>query len=542
MIPSLVNDMDLIVIDPNGTTHYPWTLDPSNPGNPAVRNQVDHVNNIEQVQIDSGQSGVYRIVISGYSIAQGPQKFSLMASPLLIRCSSSGTVSLDRNSYGCNGAIGIQVVDCDLNVDDNAIDSVEVTLTSSSGVTLPVTLFESGEATAAFYANGILVGEGGMQAQHEDTIIVSYEDESNSEGGSEVVTDDATVDCEFPLIIDVIAQEVLTHEATIHVTTSENTTIDVYFGELCFKFTAGAHDHEPHIVHDVELSGLNDNTTYRYEVHAIDGAGNTVVDNNNGSCYYFTTADVPSFFTEQDSGFDLDGMSVTFTPYENIDQYRACAEPITSLPSDPNDGASISLGDDDYETRNTSQPVWFYGESYSQVHIGSNGQLTFIEGSTDYTETLAEHFNLTGISMLWDDLNPASGGAIRFAEYGDRSVVTFVNVPEYSNSNSNTFQCELFYDGIVRLSWLGVDSNDNIVGLSQGNGMPQDFEETDLSASNDCGEPVVAGDVNGDGLVNVADILAVVDAWGPCLMCPEDLNGDGFVNVVDLLEVVGNWT
>jgi hypothetical protein len=63
-----------------------------------------------------------------------------------------------------------------------------------------------------------------------------------------------------------------------------------------------------------------------------------------------------------------------------------------------------------------------------------------------------------------------------------------------------------------------------------------------LSASNDCGDPVTLGDVNGDDLVDVADILAVVDAWGSCLSCPEDLNGVGFVDVVDLLEVVGNWT
>ena len=49
------------------------------------------------------------------------------------------------------------------------------------------------------------------------------------------------------------------------------------------------------------------------------------------------------------------------------------------------------------------------------------------------------------------------------------------------------------------------------------------------------------GDVNGDGLVDVSDLLAVMDAWGPCNGCSADLNGDGIVDVVDLLEVVGNW-
>jgi hypothetical protein len=73
-------------------------------------------------------------------------------------------------------------------------------------------------------------------------------------------------------------------------------------------------------------------------------------------------------------------------------------------------------------------------------------------------------------------------------------------------------------------------------------GMLPMFEEDDLSALNDCGDPYVLGDVNGDGIVNVVDILAVVNAWGLCFSCPEDLNGDGVVNVVDLLDVVGSWT
>ena len=540
VIPSLVNDIDLVVIDPTGTTHYPWTIDPNNPGNPAVRTHADHLNNIEQVQIDAAQPGVYRIIMTGYNIAQGPQSFGLMASPMLIQCSSSGMASFDRSSYACGATVGLQVVDCDLNVDDGVVDTTEVMVESSSGDEIQVVLTETGEATSSFAAT-IVIGED-IMAGEGDLLTVTYIDANDGQGGYNIeITDTASVDCTSPSIGTVTISNVMTHEATVTITTDEDTSVRIYFGEVCTNLNGEANSNQMSTTHVVQLTGLEDNTTYQFEVRASDAAGNTVVDDNGGSCYAFTTADVTSFFTEQDSGFDMDGMSVTFTPYANVDQYRACAEPITSLPSDPNGGSIVSLGDDDYESRSTPQPVWLYGQSYSTLYICSNGRVTFGGGSTDYTETISEHFSMTGISMLWDDLNPGSGGTIRYATLTDRAVVTFNNVPEYSNNGSNTFQCELFYDGVIRLSWLGIDSNDNIVGLSAGGGTPQDFEENDLSESSDCDDPTIPGDVNGDGVVNVNDILAVMDAWGPCIACPADLNGDGIVNVVDLLEVVGNW-
>ncbi|MEE3001141.1 MAG: S8 family serine peptidase [Planctomycetota bacterium] len=57
-----------------------------------------------------------------------------------------------------------------------------------------------------------------------------------------------------------------------------------------------------------------------------------------------------------------------------------------------------------------------------------------------------------------------------------------------------------------------------------------------------CDDASIPGDANGDGKVNVDDILAVIAMWGSsCSDCTEDLNGDGTVDVNDLLLVIANW-
>ncbi|MHC5113288.1 MAG: choice-of-anchor B family protein [Planctomycetota bacterium] len=55
-------------------------------------------------------------------------------------------------------------------------------------------------------------------------------------------------------------------------------------------------------------------------------------------------------------------------------------------------------------------------------------------------------------------------------------------------------------------------------------------------------ETAVEGDVNGDGVVNFADVLAIIAAWGPCGPdCDADLNGDEVVNFADILVAIANW-
>lgn len=56
--------------------------------------------------------------------------------------------------------------------------------------------------------------------------------------------------------------------------------------------------------------------------------------------------------------------------------------------------------------------------------------------------------------------------------------------------------------------------------------------------------PAEPGDANGDGNVNVVDLLSLINSWGPCPAlgyCFVDFNFDGIVNVSDLLLLIENW-
>jgi len=65
-----------------------------------------------------------------------------------------------------------------------------------------------------------------------------------------------------------------------------------------------------------------------------------------------------------------------------------------------------------------------------------------------------------------------------------------------------------------------------------------------------CGgaSPSIPGDLNGDGVVNGADLGVLLTNWGPCppprqgpAPCPGDLNGDGVVDGADLGILLSNW-
>ena len=53
----------------------------------------------------------------------------------------------------------------------------------------------------------------------------------------------------------------------------------------------------------------------------------------------------------------------------------------------------------------------------------------------------------------------------------------------------------------------------------------------------------VPGDLDGNGVVDVNDLLIIIAAWGVCSGdCPADLSGDGVVEVNDILQLLSFWS
>src|SRR6185503_13645496 len=117
------------------------------------------------------------------------------------------------------------------------------------------------------------------------------------------------------------------------------------------------------------------------------------------------------------------------------------------------------------------------GTSYGTCYVGSNGYITFGSGDTNYVESLSSHFSLPRVSALFDDLDPGAGGTISWKQLADRFAATWQSLPEYGTVNSNNFQIELFFDGRIRITRLGITATDGLIGLSQGLGTPADFIE-----------------------------------------------------------------
>ncbi|MBD3869397.1 MAG: hypothetical protein IFK94_14850, partial [Acidobacteria bacterium] len=435
-------------------------------------------------------------------------------------CPDDGRVRLDRPHYACDGTVEVTVLDCGLNTDDETAETVVVSIDSESETGIETVTLTETSPTSARFQGAINLGEidapGVLLITEGNTVTVTYLDADDGAGGMNVpVTAVATVDCTPPLISGVQAGNIEPRSADVSFITDEPASGAVNYGTSCGQLTDTSSSNIFSTSPTVSIFGLIDNTTYYYSVEAEDEAGNLASDDNGGACYTFTTPEIPDFFTELFTGDnDTDFLRLQFTPNGSPDFYDSCVTTISGFPTDPTGGTALTLTDDSFGTVNLTpgNTVSLYGVAYNTFYVGSNGFITFNSGSSDTSETLEEHFNQPRISALYDDLNPASAGTVSWKELPDRVVVTYDGVTEYSQTNTNDFQIEMFFSGAITINYLTVDVTDGLAGLSSGNGLSPDFLETDLSAMAAC----LVGTCL-DGILNQDEER--IDCGGDCPPC-----------------------
>ena len=217
---------------------------------------------------------------------------------------------------------------------------------------------------------------------------------------------------------------------------------------------------------------------------------NTTSGRSQSRLFTLSVGQPNDYFTElfAANNFDLDHSSITFTPDGGVNLYSACRMATGSFPTDPAGGGSLGLTDDSSAqvTLSGTNSVALYGRRTNVFFVGSNGYITFDDADAGNAAAYASHFSRPRIAALMQDWNPDAAGSITSKELADRIAITYAGVPLYDDTAPNSFQIELFYDGRIRLTWIGISFRNGLTGLSAGQGVPIGFAASDLSTHLSC--------------------------------------------------------
>ena len=180
---------------------------------------------------------------------------------------------------------------------------------------------------------------------------------------------------------------------------------------------------------------------------------------------------------QRQNQFNLDGATLTFAPAAARYRYAVSQQGFDSAAASA--GAPLVALDDD-DTRLVPLPFAFpfYGASYREVYVNSDGNLTFTASDTASSQRSLGRMTAgpPRISPLFDDLNPSqTAGGVRVLSEATRVVVSWVKAPEYADfgrGTAQTFQARLYFDGRIEFSYSGVTPSSAVVGIAPGNLQP----------------------------------------------------------------------
>ena len=287
-LAALVNDLDLEVIAPDGTTYHGNQFEngesiPDAPG-------FDSINNVEAVHIFVPQPGEYIVRVRARNVPSDArvdtgavdQDFALVASALILP-PGEGIVFLDRPAYTAPSRIKIKVIDTSLSVAATpSVTLKSATETNGFAVTLKYAGYPGSFTGSVATATGAAANDGKFQIAHGNWIRVEYLDAS----AGVIRTANAVADL-LPPVITSVADANEYGDAVISWFTDEPASSVVRFSTnttLNFVIT----DNFLVTEHSVMLTNLLPGRTYKFTVSCTDSAGNTSTNNNGGALFSFT--------------------------------------------------------------------------------------------------------------------------------------------------------------------------------------------------------------------------------------------------------------
>ncbi len=142
------------------------------------------------------------------------------------------------------------------------------------------------------------------------------------------------------------------------------------------------------------------------------------------------------------------------------------------VPTSAGSRTNLNLADDSSALVPLGFSFPFYGQTYTEAYVNSNGTLTFGQANTSFTIT--ESFFLSGaptIAGLWTDLNPQLGGAVEWdATSTPGQTITFhwTNVNDNLQGGPNTFSISLDLNGHIITDYGACTVSEGIVGMTPG--------------------------------------------------------------------------
>ncbi len=235
-----------------------------------------------------------------------------------------GRVTINQSVVSCSDTATFRVIDLDLNLNPQAIDTTVLRVTSSTE-TQPelVVVTETGVNTSRFEGSiqtlaGAPLRDGKLQTSHGDTLTVTYADSDDGTGTPATSYDTSVLDCVGPGASALGVNNITNARGTISFNTSEPSTTVVDWGTTPALGQTSS-DLTLTTSHATVLNQFNQCQRVYFRVRTADTFGNQTIIDNAGQPFSFDTGLVPGVYYQQNfenglSGWTLQGEWQIDTP------------------------------------------------------------------------------------------------------------------------------------------------------------------------------------------------------------------------------------